>query len=123
MAYVPGFRWDLFISYPRESDERDSHDFEWVNEFHRLLCREINERLPSNAEIYFDRQSFEAADHLDHDLLKAARGAALFVPIVSPRFVAPGKFTLKELEAFCESGNVTNRIVTIELLPVTTEEG
>jgi hypothetical protein len=45
------------------------------------------------------------------------------MPIMSPRYVAPGKFTLRELEAFCESGNFKNRIVTIDLLPVTLEEG
>jgi hypothetical protein len=125
MAYVPGFDWDLFISYPRESDERDAHDREWVKEFHNLLESEIKQRLASRdgPEIYFDRRDFGAADHLEIDLLQAARKSALFVPIMSPRFVAPGKFTLRELDAFCESGEVNNRIVTIELLPVSSNDG
>jgi hypothetical protein len=125
MPYVPEFEWDLFVSYPRESDERDAYDFEWVNEFHRLLESEIKQRLASldGPKIYFDRRNFGAADNLEIDLLRAARKSALFMPIVSPRFVAPGKFTLRELEAFCEAGYVNNRIVTIELLPVSAEEG
>src|ERR1700710_772604 len=101
MAYVPGFEWDIFISYPRESDERDSQDFEWVNEFHRILQKEIGERIPDNqgARIFFDRREFGASD-VESQILTAARSSALFLPILSPRFVAPGKFTLKELDAF-----------------------
>lgn len=125
MAYIPGFEWDIFISYPRESDERDANEFEWVNEFHRILDKEINERLPDRLgpKIYFDRRQFAASHSLESELLEAARHSALFVPIVSPRFVAPGKFTLRELEAFCGSGDVAKRIVTIELLPVSNEDG
>ncbi len=123
MAYVPGFEWDIFISYPRESDQRDAQDFAWVSEFYRILENELNERLPDRdgPKIYCDRRQFAASHDLKGDLLDACRKSALFMPIVSPRFVAPGKFTLTELETFCASGDVGRRIVTIELLPV--EEG
>jgi hypothetical protein len=123
MAYVPGFDWDIFISYPHETDARDANELEWVNEFYRILDKELNERLPEPPKIYFDRRQFAASHSLESELLEAARHSALFVPIVSPRYVAPGKFTLRELAAFCGSGDVAKRIVTIELLPVNHEEG
>jgi hypothetical protein len=125
MAYVPGFDWDIFISYPRESNERDGRDVEWVEEFCRLLESEIKQRLASqdDPQIYFDQRNFGVADRLEDDLLNASRKAALFVPIMSPRYVAPGKFTLRELEAFCESGDIKNRIVTVDLLPVSIRQG
>src|SRR2546428_6969002 len=101
MAYVPGFDWDIFISYPRESNQRDPQDLGWVNEFHRILKDELDQRMPDSdrPKIYFDREDFGAADHIDHDLLEAARRSALFLPILSPRYIAPGKFTLQELDA------------------------
>jgi hypothetical protein len=125
MAYVPGFDWDIFISYPREANERDAHDLEWVDGFCRLLESEIKQRLTSqdDPQIYFDLRNFGVADRLEDNLLDAARKSWLFVPIVSPRYVAPGKFTLLELEAFCEPGDFKNRIVTIDLLPVSIDQG
>ena len=124
MAYVPGFEWDIFISYPRESDERDARDFQWVQEFRRLLESEIRQRLPESdaLKIYFDRAEFGAADHLKHDLLPAARSSALFLPITSPLYFDTRKFTMQELREFCASGNSVGRIVIIELLPVPSEE-
>jgi hypothetical protein len=121
-AFVPNFLYDIFISYPRESNERDTLEIEWVNEFQRLLTTEISQRLRDSARIYFDKESFKGGDHSD-ELLAAARNSALFLPIVSPRYVAPHKFTMKELKAFCEAGAVEKRIVTIELIPVKTEDG
>ena len=121
MAYVPGFEWDLFISYPRESDERDALDFQWVKEFCRLLETEIKQRLGDKPEIYFDRDKFDAADHLEHDLLEAARNSALFLPITSPLYVNNNKFTMRELREFCAAGDFKRRIVIIELLPVSAE--
>src|SRR5262245_47235381 len=116
---------DLFLSYSRESGVRDAPDFGWVKEFCWLLGKELEERLSSQEgpKIYFDRDEFSVADHLEIDLLGAARRSALFMPILSPKYVAKGKFTLRELQAFCSSGNFTNRIVTIDLLPVSEEEG
>jgi hypothetical protein len=122
MAYVPGYAFDIFISYPRESDEPDPWSTSWVTEFHRHLKNAINERIPDKdgVRIYFDSQNFEAGHH-SQGLLEAAGHAALFLAVVSPKYVAPGKFTLDELAAFCDSGKPENRIISIEVLPVRSE--
>ena len=123
MAYVPGFDWDIFLSYPRETDQRDSYDLEWVSEFHRILEKELKERISdqSGPAIYFDRRNFGAADHLEDELLEAVRKSALFLAILSPRYLAPGKFTMRELDVFCEHSERRKRIIGLELLPIEDE--
>jgi hypothetical protein len=81
-----------------------ANDLEWVTEFHRHLDKELNERLPGkeHARIYFDQWCFAATDHIEQDLMEAARHSALFLPIISPKYVAPDKYTLKELDAIFE---------------------
>jgi hypothetical protein len=119
MAYVPGFEWDLFISYPREINEGDALDFQWVKEFHRLLEKEIKLRLGSSElKIYFDDRDFRATDHLEEDLLEAVRKSALFLPITSRLYVDNKKFTMRELREFCAPGDFKRRIVIVELLPI-----
>jgi hypothetical protein len=125
MAYVPGFDWDLFISYPRESDERDALDFQWVKEFRRLLEMELKQRAGRGSgelKIYFDDHEFRATDDLESDLLNAARKSALFLPIISPLYVDNNKFTMRELREFCAASDFRGRIVNIELLPLNVEE-
>jgi hypothetical protein len=54
-------------------------------------------------------------------LVEAARHSVLFVAIVLPAYVAPQKFTLKELEAFCNAhkarGSDEPPIFNVEYLP------
>jgi hypothetical protein len=119
MAYVPGFEHDVFISYPRESDRADPQGVQWVREFHRYLETALYQRIPSRdkPDIFIDNRDFEAGNHSDM-LIEAARKSALFIAVVSPSYVAPGKFTLDELEAFCAGGDVDNRIITVYILPI-----
>jgi hypothetical protein len=119
MAYVPGFEHDVFISYPRESDRADPQGVQWVREFHRYLETALNQRIPSRdkPDIFIDNRDFEAGNHSTM-LIEAARKSALFIAVVSPSYVAPGKFTLDELEAFCAGGDARNRIVAVYVLPV-----
>jgi hypothetical protein len=118
MAQARAFDWDIFISYPREINQPGAADIEWVSEFYRLLKQEIQERTSGDLRIYFDEEHFKSNDHLMQDVLTAARRSFIFMPILSPRYVAPNKFTLKELEAFCDGGDTKGRIVSVELLPV-----
>jgi hypothetical protein len=123
MGYVPGFEYDIFISYPRESNRYDPHGLQWVREFHRCLQTALNQRIPSRQQpkIFFDDHDFEGGQNIEV-MLEAARQSALFVAVVSPPYVAPGKFTLKELSAFCNAWRDRHYndppIVSIYFLPV-----
>ena len=58
-------------------------------------------------------------------LLEAARHSAILVAVVSPAYVAPGNFTLKELEVFCNASQARGLkdplIFIIEYLPIESE--
>jgi hypothetical protein len=118
MAYVPGFEHDIFISYPRETDRADPQGVQWVREFHRYLETALNQRIPSRdkPDIFIDNRDFEAGTH-SNMMIEAARRSALFLAVVSPSYVAPGKFTLDELAAFCAGGG-DSRVVAVYVLPV-----
>ncbi|HTU53621.1 MAG TPA: hypothetical protein VMF62_06595 [Acetobacteraceae bacterium] len=110
MAYVPGYDFDIFISYPREVN------FEaWVEKFHTTLKARLDTIHPGT-RIYFDKRDYRALNHKD-SMLRAAGASALFLPILVPAFVIKGKFTLLELEAFQKSRGEPDRIVIAELYP------
>src|SRR5262249_35323338 len=123
MAYVPGFDYDIFISYPRENNRADPHGLRWVSEFHRYLTDALNLRIPSNEKpkIYFDDHYFELGEQIS-ELLDKARRSAIFLAIVSPSYVAPEKFTAKELRAYCDNHTGNDRkIVSLHILPLCDE--
>ena len=124
MGYVPGFKNDVFVSYPRENNRADPGGGQWVREFCRCLETALNQRIPStdHPTIFFDDHDFQGGHHSDI-LLEEARRSALLLAVVSPPYVAAGKFTLRELNAFCESRPVDDRIIlSVYFLPIENED-
>jgi TIR domain len=124
VAYVSGYKHDIFISYPRENNRADTHGLKWVREFKEFLEVALAQRISSRAkiDIFFDEHDFEAGQN-SKGLIEAARNAAIFLPIISPPYVAPGKFTLRELSAFCESRPAAEQvIVSVYFLPIDDEQ-
>src|SRR5262249_6073029 len=119
MAYVPGFKHDIFISYARENNVPDLDNIQWVTDFFTNLKRSLQEWI--DPDIYFDTRDFEAGHDID-DLLDHARTSALLLVVLSPRYAQPPeKFTLKELKAFCGEKPPHNRIIVVELIPTPKE--
>ena len=110
MAYVPGYKHDIFISYPREAE------FAWVRRFYEDLELKLSQLLKGTI-IYFDRNAYKANHHRER-MVAAAGESALLVPILLPAYVFEDKFTLKELAAFCKNCVDKDRIVIIEMYPV-----
>jgi hypothetical protein len=117
MGYVPGFEYDLFISYDRQDNEPDSQNIRWVRELHRHLTFGLTQHLGQEAQIFLDYHDFPT-DEIKELVLKAARDSAIFLAVLSPSYVARDRWTLKELSAFSAGKNSGQRIVPIELLPI-----
>jgi hypothetical protein len=116
--YSPGYDWDIFISYPHEADAPGVENTGWVSKFCELFINRISLKTRHDPHIYYDKKQLGASDHLNNDILAAARKSFIFVPILSPRYFAPDKFAWKELKAFCSSGDVAGRIYPIYIEPV-----
>jgi hypothetical protein len=116
MAYVPGYKHDVFVSYAHFDNEEDAQDVRWVSRFQADLKNALRQRLGEDPVVFYDTRNFEANDQVDN-LVEHARQSAVFLAVCSPSYVARA-FTIGELTAFCDTGPNANRVVTVELLPV-----
>jgi hypothetical protein len=86
MAYVPGCRYDLFISYATENN-RDG----WVDQFQAALGQEVSDLLGNQFNpkdsVFFDKRNLQVAQSFPHELAAAAQGSAILVPILSPHYL------------------------------------
>jgi hypothetical protein len=91
MAYVPGFEYDLFLSYASGDNHQNA-----VGDFAAELQKHISDNLVNcfspqeKIRIYFDRErlaSQTAVNWEDH-LKAAASSSALLVPLLSPNYLS-----------------------------------
>ncbi|MBS1872241.1 MAG: toll/interleukin-1 receptor domain-containing protein [Acidobacteria bacterium] len=86
MAYVPGCRYDLFISYASENN-RDG----WVEQFASALGQELGELLGRQfnpkESVFLDKRELEVAQNFSDRLRTAARDSAVLVAVLSPGYL------------------------------------
>jgi hypothetical protein len=111
MAYTPGFRYDLFISYPTVAEG-------WATQFHEDLKTEMWLAAATGLKIYFAPESWVLTENSDA-MLDAARNSAIFVAILTPDSVNnSNRFLRKEMEAFQQSSPLKLRFCPIPLAPI-----
>lgn len=121
MAFVPGAKNDVFISYAHFDNEGGVTGERWVSDFVQRLEGALKQRLGCPVSMYFDTRSLEGHQNLS-EILENVRQSAIFVPILSPSYINR-KWTRDELEAFTSLGPTESRVIfTIERLPLETEE-
>jgi len=86
MAYVPGCRYDLFLSYASENNREA-----WVEQFEKALSQELGDLLGRQFDpkqsVFFDKRDLEVAQSFPDRLQSAARDSALLVPVLSPGYL------------------------------------
>ena len=81
MAYVPGFQYDLFISYA--SEDFDSHMDQFVSELRAFLMKELGKLFKGEC-VFFDRENLNRTPtQWKATLEESARSAAILVPFLS----------------------------------------
>ncbi len=91
MPYVPGFDYDIFISYATLDNDENS-----VVEFVETLERHLSDNLVNffspkeKVRVYFDRTRLgkETAVNWTQELEAAASSCALLVPLLSPNYLS-----------------------------------
>ncbi|MDX1983079.1 MAG: toll/interleukin-1 receptor domain-containing protein [Bryobacteraceae bacterium] len=98
MAYVPGCRFDVFVSYASENN-RDG----WVEQLAGALGHELEDLLgkqfSAKESVFLDRTSLRTGQNFPDMLTEAARESALLIPILSPSYLT-SDWCDREREAF-----------------------
>jgi hypothetical protein len=127
MAIVPGFEYDVFISY-RHNDNLDG----WVTDFVQNLEKEIRSTLKDPLTIYFDKNPHDGlleTHHVDKSL-EGKLKCLIFIPIVSQTYCDQKSFAwqhefcafnkISKVDPFgrelkLNSGNVGSRLMPIKI--------
>jgi hypothetical protein len=112
MAFVPGYEYDVFLSYAHIDNEPVIEgDPGWVDFFEGLLRGRLRVRLGSAEVRIFRDPRLQLLGEFSEQLVQTLNSSAAFIGILSPRYVE-SDWCIREIEKFCElTGN--NRIIKI----------
>ena len=134
-SLLPGFEYDIFISYRQKDNKGDR----WVSEFVQALKNELESTFKEEISVYFDINPHDGLLET-HDVdasLKEKLKCLIFVPIISRTFCDPKSFAWEhEFKAFVElaskdrfglkvklpNGNVTSRVLPIQIHEITADD-
>jgi TolB-like protein len=127
-SIIPGYEYDIFISYRQKDNKHDG----WVTEFVDNLKGELESTFKEEISVYFDINPHDGLLET-HDVnasLKDKLKCLIFIPIISRTYCDPKSFAWEhEFKAFVKqsskdqfglkvklhNGNVANRILPIRI--------
>ncbi len=127
-SLIPGFEYDIFISYRQKDNKGDK----WVSEFVEVLKTELESTFKEEISVYFDINPHDGLLET-HDVdasLKEKLKCLVFIPIISRTYCDPKSFAWEhEFKAFVEqssgdqfglkiklpNGNVANRVLPVQI--------
>ena len=127
-SIIPGFEYDIFISYRQKDNKGDR----WVSEFVEALKTELESTFKDEISVYFDISPHDGLLET-HDVdasLKEKLKCLIFIPILSRTYCDPRSFAWEhEFKAFIEGalqdqfglkvklpgGNVANRVLPVRI--------
>jgi hypothetical protein len=127
-SLIPGFEYDIFISYRQKDNKGDR----WVSEFVDALKTELESTFKEEISVYFDINPTDCLlESYDVDAsLKKKLKCLIFIPIISRTYCDPKSFAWDhEFKAFIEqtsqdqyglkvalpNGNVATRILPVRI--------
>jgi TolB-like protein len=103
-SILPGYEYDIFISYRQNDNKRDG----WVTEFINTLNDELEATVKDKLSIYFDENPYEGLGetHNVDDSLANKLKCLIFIPIISKTYCDPNSFAwTSEFLAFNKLAN------------------
>ena len=127
-SIIPGYEYDIFISYRQKDNKYDG----WVTEFVDNLKRELDATFKEDVSIYFDENPSDGLLEI-HNVdksLEVKLKSLIFIPVISQTYCDPKSFAWQnEFVAFnrlaagdqlgrdikLASGNVCSRIIPVRI--------
>jgi TolB-like protein len=127
-SVIPGYEYDIFISYRQKDNKGDR----WVSEFVEALKTELESTFKEEVSVYFDINPHDGLLET-HDVdasLKDKLKCLVFIPIISRTYCDPKSFAWEhEFKAFVDqtshdqfglkvklpNGNVENRVLPVKI--------
>ena len=127
-SIIPGYEYDIFISYRQKDNKGDR----WVSEFVEALKTELESTFKEEISVYFDINPHDGLLET-HDVdasLKDKLKCLVFIPIISRTYCDPKSFAWEhEFKAFVElasqdqlglkvkllNGNVASRVLPMRI--------
>ena len=127
-SLIPGYEYDIFISYRQKDNKGDR----WVSEFVNALKTELESAFKEEISVYFDINPHDGLLET-HDVdgsLKEKLKCLVFIPIMSRTYCDPRSFAWEhEFKAFIEqaspdrfglkiklpNGNVASRVLPVRI--------
>ena len=127
-SIIPGYEYDIFISYRQKDNKYDG----WVTEFVDNLKRELEATFKEEVSVYFDINSHDGLleTHNVDASLKEKLKCLIFIPIISQTYCDPKSFAWQhEFVVFNKiakedpfgrdirlaSGNIASRILPVKI--------
>jgi len=127
-SILPGYEYDIFISYRQKDNKGDG----WVSEFVDALKNELESTFKEEISVYFDINPHEGLleTHIVEASLKEKLKCLVFIPVISQTYCDPKSFAWQnEFCAFNKlaiadqfgkdirllSGNVASRILPVKI--------
>ncbi len=118
MAYIPGYQWDVFVSYARFDDSpMIEGERGWVSTFVNALKVAVGNYLGVEIRLFFDLAEAQPGRNNVDDLKRAAAASATMVAVASPSYCVR-EWTRVELETFSRACPDPHRLLVIERLPL-----
>src|SRR5688572_11808673 len=127
-SIIPGFEYDIFISYRQKDNKYDG----WVSDFVSNLKRELEATFKEEVSVYFDENPHDGLRET-HNVDKSLEGklkCLVFIPIISQTYCDPKSFAWQnEFMAFnkiarsdefgkdikLNNGNVASRVLPVRI--------
>jgi hypothetical protein len=127
-SLIPGYEYDIFISYRQKDNKYDG----WVTEFVENLKKELEATFKEEISVYFDINPHDGLleTHDVDESLKEKLKCLIFIPIISRTYCDPKSFAWEnEFKAFVEqaskdqfglkvkipNGNVASRVLPVQI--------
>ncbi len=99
MAYLPGFKHDIFISYAHRNEGGDR----WVSRFYERLNEELGQ-LAGNLSVWRDTRGLDGNQVFDETIKTALENTGLLLALNSHAFIE-SDYCQQEVQWFCDKGH------------------